>query len=57
MKKAFLDLDGTLLDSRERHQVVLHDVLEENGIIGPARGSKPREILVKNSLEDPMDLE
>ena len=31
MKKAFLDLDGTLLDSRERHQVVLHDVLEENG--------------------------
>lgn len=35
----------------------LMDVLEENGIIGPARGSKPREILVKNSLEDPMDLE
>ena len=33
------------------------DVLEENGIKGPARGSKPREILVKNSLEDPMDLE
>ena len=31
MKKAFLDLDGTLLDSRERHQAVLHDVLEENG--------------------------
>lgn len=30
----------------------LIDVLEENGIIGPANGSKPREILVQNTLED-----
>ena len=30
----------------------LMDVLEANGIIGPARGSKPREILVQSSLED-----
>lgn len=30
----------------------LMDVLEANGIIGPARGSKPREILVQNTLED-----
>lgn len=32
----------------------LMDVLEDNGIIGPSRGSKPREILVKNNLEDVM---
>lgn len=31
MKKAFLDLDGTLLDSSKRHQVVLQDVMTENG--------------------------
>ena len=30
----------------------LIDVLEENNIIGPARGSKPREILVENSYEE-----
>ena len=30
----------------------LMDVLEENGIIGPANGSKPREILVQNTLEE-----
>ena len=30
----------------------LIDVLEEHGIIGPANGSKPREILVQNTLED-----
>ena len=33
----------------------LMDVLEANGIIGPARGSKPREILVQNTLEDGTD--
>lgn len=33
----------------------LMDVLEANGIIGPARGSKPREILVQNTLEDDID--
>ena len=33
----------------------LMDVLEANGIIGPARGSKPREILVQNTLEDDVD--
>lgn len=33
----------------------LIDVLEENGIIGPANGSKPREILVQNTLEDGPD--
>lgn len=33
----------------------LMDVLEANGIIGPARGSKPREILVQNTLEDGID--
>ncbi len=33
----------------------LMDVLEANGIIGPARGSKPREILVQNTLEDDTD--
>jgi len=33
----------------------LMDVLEANGIIGPARGSKPREILVQNTLEDGVD--
>lgn len=33
----------------------LMDVLEANGIIGPARGSKPREILVQNTLEDEQD--
>lgn len=31
----------------------LIDVLEEQGIIGPANGSKPRKILVQNTLEDP----
>ena len=30
----------------------LMDVLEANGIIGPARGSKPREILVQSSTEE-----
>lgn len=30
----------------------LMDVLEENGIIGPAQGSKPREVLVQNTYED-----
>lgn len=33
----------------------LMDVLENNGIIGPARGSKPREILVQNTLEDGLE--
>ena len=33
----------------------LMDVLETNGIIGPVRGSKPREILVQNTLEDGID--
>ena len=33
----------------------LMDVLEANGIIGPSRGSKPREILVQNTLEDDID--
>ena len=31
MKKAFVDLDGTLLDSKQRHVKVLQDVLNENG--------------------------
>lgn len=31
----------------------LVDALEEQGIIGPANGSKPRKILVQNTLEDP----
>ena len=31
----------------------LIDALEEQGIIGPANGSKPRAILVKNTLEEP----
>ena len=30
----------------------LMDVLEENHIIGPARGSKPREVLIENSYEE-----
>lgn len=29
----------------------LMDVLEQNGIIGPAHGARPREILVENTLE------
>lgn len=29
----------------------LIDALEQQGIVGPARGSKPREILVENTLE------
>ncbi|MBB5183888.1 DNA translocase FtsK [Catenisphaera adipataccumulans] len=33
----------------------LMDFLEEEGIIGPANGSKPREILVHNTLEDESD--
>lgn len=33
----------------------LIDVLEENRIIGPTNGSKPREILVQNTLEDEED--
>lgn len=33
----------------------LIDVLEENRIIGPANGSKPREILVQSTLEDEED--
>lgn len=33
----------------------LMDVLEMQGIIGPARGSKPREILVQNTLEEESD--
>ena len=31
----------------------LIDALEEQGVIGPANGSKPRKILVQNTLEDP----
>ncbi len=31
----------------------LMDVLEVNGIIGPARGSKPREVLVEDNREQP----
>ena len=31
----------------------LIDALEDQGIIGPANGSKPRKILVQNTLEDP----
>jgi DNA segregation ATPase FtsK/SpoIIIE-like protein len=27
-------------------------VVEDNGIIGPANGSKPREVLVSNNTED-----
>lgn len=30
----------------------LMDILEENGVVGPADGAKPREILIKNQLED-----
>ncbi len=30
----------------------LIDALEENGVIGPANGSKPREILFQNTLEN-----
>ncbi len=30
----------------------LIDCLELEGIIGPSQGSKPREILVQNTLED-----
>lgn len=30
----------------------LIDALEDNGIIGPANGSKPREVLVSNNTED-----
>lgn len=33
----------------------LIDVLEEGGIIGPARGSKPREVYAKNSEEEESD--
>ncbi|MEG0273853.1 MAG: DNA translocase FtsK, partial [Longicatena sp.] len=29
----------------------LIDTMEENGIIGPARGSKPREVYIKNEEE------
>lgn len=32
MKKAFLDLDGTLVDSKKRHVEVLRDVLSEHGL-------------------------
>ncbi|MBQ3422084.1 MAG: hypothetical protein IJH34_10535, partial [Romboutsia sp.] len=28
------------------------DLLEERGVIGPARGSKPREVLVKLESEE-----
>ena len=27
------------------------DLLEERGIIGPANGSKPRKVLIKNTYE------
>lgn len=30
----------------------LIDMLEENGIVGPSRGSKPREVYIKNTLND-----
>ncbi len=32
MRKAFLDLDGTLLDSKRRHEVVLQDILNNRKI-------------------------
>ena len=34
MKTIFLDLDGTLLDSRERHMVVLENALKECNVFG-----------------------
>lgn len=34
----------------------LIDILEQEGIVGPANGSKPRKILVQNTSEDPDDL-
>ena len=30
----------------------LVDILEAEGVIGPANGSKPREVYVQNTLED-----
>lgn len=33
MKRAFIDLDGTLIDSSIRHEVLLFDLLEQNGIL------------------------
>ena len=32
----------------------LIDVLEMQGIIGPANGSKPREVYIKNTYEEEM---
>ena len=33
----------------------LVDILEAEGVIGPANGSKPREVYVQNTLEDQDD--
>ena len=41
------------IDDRKIDEII--DLLEERGIIGPANGSKPREVLVK--LEKPCDEE
>ena len=35
----------------------LIDVLEERGIIGPARGSKPREVYAKSNEDSESDIE
>ncbi|MEN9582163.1 MAG: cell division protein ftsK, segregation ATPase FtsK/SpoIIIE, family [Candidatus Parcubacteria bacterium] len=31
----------------------LMDILEERGVVGPADGAKPREVLIKNDMENP----
>ena len=38
IKAVLMDMDGTLLDSRARHEVVLQDILDDEGIVMEATG-------------------
>lgn len=61
MKKAFVDLDGTLIDSRNRHISVLQEILEEFHIMDKSVDNfvqyKSEGVSTKNYLENELQIE